>query len=83
MKIQKIDKESINTILTDLLKRSPNNYGQYAAIVADVVNDVKEHGDQAVLSYTKKFDGCDLLPEQMMVTEAEIKEAYEMVEIKG
>ena len=80
MKIQKIDKESINTILTDLLKRSPNNYGQYAAIVADVVNDVKEHGDQAVLSYTKKFDGCDLLPEQMMVTEAEIKEAYEMVD---
>ena len=37
MKIQKIDKESIKTILTDLLKRSPNNYGQYAAIVEEKI----------------------------------------------
>lgn len=80
MKIQKIDKESIQTILTDLLQRSPNHYDQYASVVAEVVNDVKENGDRAVLSYTKKFDGCELLPEEMMVTEEEVKEAYEIVD---
>ncbi|HIT59904.1 MAG TPA: histidinol dehydrogenase [Candidatus Fimousia stercorigallinarum] len=80
MKLIKVTDESIKTILTDLLKRSPNNYDQYASAVTEVVNDVKENGDQAVLSYTKKFDGCDLTAEQMLVTEEEIKEAYNIVE---
>ena len=80
MKLIKVTDESIKTILTDLLKRSPNNYDQYASAVTEVVNDVKENGDQAVLSYTKKFDGCDLTAEQMLVTEEELKEAYNIVE---
>ncbi|MDO4943001.1 MAG: histidinol dehydrogenase [Lachnospiraceae bacterium] len=80
MKLIKVTDESIKTILTDLLKRSPNNYDQYASTVAEVVGDVKENGDQAVLSYTKKFDGCDLTAEQMLVTEEEIKEAYDIVD---
>lgn len=80
MKLIKVTDESIKTILTDLLKRSPNNYDQYASIVAEVVGDVKVNGDEAVLSYTKKFDGCDLTAEQMLVTEEEIKEAYDIVD---
>ena len=80
MKLIKVTDESIKTILTDLLKRSPNNYDQYASAVTEVVNDVKENGDQAVLSYTKKVDGCDLTAEQMLVTEEELKEAYNIVE---
>jgi histidinol dehydrogenase len=80
MKLVKVTDESIQTILTDLLKRSPNNYDQYASIVSEVVNDVKANGDKALLSYTKKFDGCDLSADQMLVTEEEIKEAYEIVD---
>jgi histidinol dehydrogenase len=80
MKLVKVTDESIQTILTDLLKRSPNNYDQYASTVSEVVNDVKANGDKALLSYTKKFDGCELNAEQMLVTEEEIKEAYEIVD---
>ncbi len=80
MRLVKVNDESIKNILTDLLQRSPNNYGKYEAIVADVVNDVKANGDAAVLSYTKKFDGCDFTPEQMLVTDEEIAEAYEAVD---
>ncbi len=80
MRLVKVNDESIQNILTDLLQRSPNNYGKYEAIVADVVNDVKVNGDAAVLSYTKKFDGCDFTPEQMLVTEEEVAEAYEAVD---
>jgi histidinol dehydrogenase len=80
MKLVKVTDESIQTILTDLLKRSPNNYDQYASTVSEVVNDVKANGDKALLSYTKKFDGCELSAEQMLVTEEEIKEAYEIVD---
>lgn len=80
MKLVKVTDESIKTILTDLLKRSPNNYDQYAATVSEVVNDVKVNGDQALLAYTKKFDGCDLRAEQLEVSDAEIAEAYELVD---
>ena len=80
MRLVKVNEESIQNILTDLLKRSPNNYDQYASTVAAVVNDVKENGDKAVLSYTKKFDGCDFTADQMLVTEEEVKEAYEIVD---
>ncbi|MDO4170443.1 MAG: histidinol dehydrogenase [Lachnospiraceae bacterium] len=80
MKLVKVTDESIKTILTDLLKRSPNNYDQYAATVSEVVNDVKANGDQALLAYTKKFDGCDLCADQLEVSDAEIAEAYELVD---
>lgn len=80
MKLVKVTDESIKTILTDLLKRSPNNYDQYAATVSEVVNDVKGNGDQALLAYTKKFDGCDLCADQLEVSDDEIAEAYELVD---
>lgn len=80
MQLVRVTDESIKTILTDLLKRSPNNYDQYASVVSEVVNEVKQKGDEALLAYTKKFDGCDLTTEQLLVTEEEIKEAYEAVD---
>ncbi len=51
-----------------------------SAIVADIIADVKENGDKAVLSYNLKFDGANL--ETLEVTEEEINEAFEAVEPK-
>ena len=41
--------------------------------VQQIINAVKQHGDEAVRSFTKKFDGVDL--ENFLVNEEEIKEA--------
>ena len=49
------------------------NEAQRAA-VDSIIADVIEHGDQALRSYTKKFDGADL--EQFRVTKAELEGAY-------
>ena len=46
--------------------------------VAAILADVKGRGDEAVLEYTAKFDGCAL--ESLAVSEAEIEEAFEAVE---
>lgn len=67
-------------ILNNLLKRSPNNYGEYQATVETIVNEVKEKGDEALFSYTKKFDKADLTSETIKVTEEEIAIAYEKVD---
>ena len=67
-------------ILNNLLKRSPNNYGEYQATVETIVNEVKETGDEALFSQTKKFDKADLTSETIKVTEEEIAIAYEKVD---
>lgn len=76
MRTIKLTKETKADILTNLLKRSPSNYGTYEATVAEIVGNVREKGDEAVFAYTKQFDKFDLTAENIKVTEEEIKEAY-------
>lgn len=80
MRIVKLDEKSKKNILEDLLKRSPNNYDSYADTVADIVNDVRKRGDEALFEYTKKFDKFDLSAENILVTQEEIDEAYTLVD---
>ena len=65
-----------NLLREELLKRSPNSYGKYEASVQQILNDVKEKGDEALFGYTEKFDGVKLDASQILVTDAEIEEAY-------
>lgn len=86
MNIVKLSAQTKNRILNDLLKRSPNNYGQYESTVNDIISNVRENGDAAVFEYTKKFDKFDLTAQNIKVTKAEIEEAYtklskELVEV--
>jgi histidinol dehydrogenase len=67
-------------ILENLLKRSPNSYGKYEASVAAILADVKEKGDEAIFEYTKKFDGAEINADNIVVTKAEIEEAYSLVD---
>lgn len=62
-------------LLNSLLKRSPNNYGQYESVVAEIVDAVREKGDEAVFAYTKKFDKWEIQADNIRVTEEEIEEA--------
>ena len=80
MRILKLDSDTKTNILDDLLKRSPNNYDQYADVVNEIIQNVKNNGDQAVFDYTKKFDGADISGDSVRVTDKEIKEAYESLE---
>lgn len=63
-------------LLNNLLKRSPNNYAEYETVVSDIINDVRNNGDSAVFSYTKKFDKWEITADNIKVTEKEIAEAY-------
>ena len=46
--------------------------------VAEIIAAVRAGGDQALLAYNKKFDGCELTA--LEVSEAEIEEAFRAVE---
>lgn len=76
MRIVELNQETKNNILQDLLKRSPNQYGQYESVVNDILNNVKTNGDQAVFEYTLKFDRFPLSKDNLIVTREEIDAAY-------
>ncbi len=80
MRIISLDESTRENILSDLLKRDPNNYAEYGDAVQKIVDDVKEKKDEALFAYTKKFDKADINAANVRVTEAEIKEAMEAVE---
>ena len=80
MRIIHLTKETKNNLLQDLLKRSPNNYGQYESIVADIIEQVKTRKDDAVNEYTKKFDKWDTDSLSLQVTREEIDEAYTKID---
>ncbi len=86
MRIVDLTESTRENVLNNLLKRSPNNYSEYEETVNDILSDVRENGDQALFSYTLKFDKFQLTPENIRVTREEIQEAYarmdpELVEV--
>ncbi|GCA65656.1 histidinol dehydrogenase [Mediterraneibacter butyricigenes] len=80
MKIERLTAESRKNLLEDLLKRSPNQYGQYEERVQVILNRVKEEKDQALFAYTEQFDHAKITAETIKVTEEEIQEAYTQVD---
>ena len=82
MRILTLTKETQQNILENLLKRSPNSYGEYEGRVNAIIEEVRANRDAAVFSYTKKFDGADIDAGNILVTEEEIREAYEKVDPK-
>ncbi|MGM0777513.1 MAG: histidinol dehydrogenase [Bacillota bacterium] len=74
MKILKID-DQIS------IKRSVDNgTEEQRAIVKNIIEKVRQNGDQALKEYTEKFDGISL--DELKVPQAEIEEALSQVEGK-
>ena len=80
MRIEKLDENTKKDLLETLLKRSPNSYGKYEDSVREILDTVKEKRDQALFEYTEKFDGAHINSDNILVTEEEIKEAYDSVD---
>lgn len=80
MRILELNENTRKDILSNLLKRSPNSYGEYEGRVSAIIDDIKSRRDEAVFEYTKKFDGYDLNADNIIVTEDEIKAAYDEID---
>ena len=80
MRIVELNNQTRNNLLENLLKRSPNSYGQYEQTVNEIISQIRERGDEALFDYTSRFDKCIITEENIRVTEEEIKEAYEKVD---
>ena len=72
--------DNLKEVCEQLGLRSKMQKSDVVSIVQGVLDDIRENGDEAVLKYTKKFDGADLTPDTMRVTKEEIDSAINEIE---
>ena len=80
MKTIQITEESRKNLQEQLLKRSPSSYGEFEEQVAQIIDEVKKKKDQALFSFTERFDHAVVTADTILVTKEEIEEAYTMVD---
>ncbi len=80
MRIVELNENTKSELLNNLLQRSPASYTQYENTVNEIIAEVREKGDEAIFSYTEKFDHFHLTKENIRVTKEEIEEAYASME---
>ncbi len=76
MKTIKLTAKTKKNVLTELLQRSPDQYGQYEGVVQGIIDNIKLRRDEGLFHYTREFDKCLINTDTIRVTKQEIKEAY-------
>lgn len=61
MRILTLSEDTKKDILTNLLKRSPNSYGEYEGRVAAIIDDIKARRDEAVLNTLRNLTDMTLM----------------------
>ena len=80
MRIVKLTSDTKNKLMSDLLKRTTDDYGEQEVVVKEIIKNVHDNGDAALFEYTKMFDKADINAGNIKVTDAEIEEAYGQVD---
>ena len=82
--IRIIDKRSNkeNDLYNRLISRSQLDHGDVLKTVEEIINNIRQNGDKAVLEYSRRFDKAELTPETQRVTMEGIDEAYNKVDKK-
>jgi len=73
MKLVKVGTKSFEK----LCERNSGRNKRVVESVRKIVENVKLYGDEAVIKYTKKFDGVKLSPKDLKVSECEVSGAYQ------
>lgn len=62
-----------------IMKRSQANMEPIQQYVAQIIKDVQENGDEAIVKYAQKFDNPNFTASQIRVTKENIEKAYKTV----
>lgn len=66
--------------LNDFIQSNYEDMKQYQESVNAIGKAIEERGNEAIFEFTLKYDGANITEENFRVSEAEINEAYEMVD---
>lgn len=80
MKIIYAEKPEGKAYLEQIKSREAAVQEEVNLIVQEILSDIKENGDEALIKYTNKFDSVFVNKDNILVTREEIKAAYEKAE---
>jgi len=66
----------------EILRRGEKDVEKANETAKTILDAVREKGDQAIIEFTKKFDGIDLTAETLKVSEKEIDEAVDNIDYR-
>lgn len=80
MRVIELNNDTKKEVLDTLQKRSFGGDEEIQEIVDNIIADVRENGDEALIRLTEGLDGVKLTPDTLRVSQAEINEAYKKVD---
>ena len=75
-----IQSEQIRMIKERLSSRGEGDFDAQLKVVKEIIQSIRNQGDEALFAYTKQFDGFDVSEKNFVVSEAEFEEAYQEVD---
>ncbi len=69
-----------NERLNYIINRGNILTDEYEKSVKEIIEKVRERGDEAIIEFTKRFEGREITPETFEVPEEELENAYEETE---
>src|SRR3990170_178846 len=82
MKIIKSWEDGFDEALNRIVNRGRIGRADVEASAQNIINQVREKGDEAVIKFTKKFDNYHLSPENIKVSGEEIENAHASIDKK-
>ena len=80
MKIYEYKKDSLKQLLDSLNRRSPEGQPEVEQTVAEIIKNVKERKDEALIEYSRKFDRVELTPDTIEVAQNELVNALNSID---
>lgn len=72
--------ESGDTAIANVIKKEFPDQAVYEERVREILQNVRERGDEALIEYTARFDRAELTPETLRVSAEETEQAYREVD---
>ncbi len=69
--------ESSDGLVARIIQKEYPDQAVYEQQVREILQNVKERGDEALIEYTARFDGAGLAPGTLRVTAEEVRAAYQ------
>jgi histidinol dehydrogenase len=82
MKVLKVWEKGFNEEFKALQFRTLESKDNLEALVREIINEVKNRGDLALIDYTATFDKVNISQKELQVPEEEIEKAWERVPLK-
>ena len=80
MRVVELNEKTKAEVIDTLGKRSFGGDEEIQRIVDNIIEDVRENGDDALVRLTEGLDGVKFKPEEFRVSKTEIDEAYKKVD---